>query len=220
MKKLSRTELVKMFRFGANAILKMGDSFENFLRAPVQEILEKASAPPAEETVEEGRGTDDSAATAGSSSSVLSSSHNVTLETNAGYTEMEDKSSASISSLLFEGKNHMKQRKSTGSYRDIASEWKEMSKRTGKDRVVIIDGMPVLKESIGNGEAWTAIPTFTGSASAVAERENGGGAGVKRKRRLIHNQDVSTLARQKKSALRLKTHSSYHSFIVLHDLRR
>lgn len=83
-----------------------------------------------------------------------------------------------VEARVFEGKRH---EKSIESNRDIAKEWSRQERRLGMERVVMVDGHPVLKETIGNNE-WEAVKTFAGKDPRLAEPP-------KRKRSTIEHQD-------------------------------
>lgn len=56
-----------------------------------------------------------------------------------------------VETRVFEGKRHEKA-SGTESNRDIAKDWSREQRRFGMERVVMVDGHPVLKETIGNNE--------------------------------------------------------------------
>ena len=84
-----------------------------------------------------------------------------------------------VESRIFEGKRHSNT--ATTSNRDIAATWSRESRRENMNRVVMVDGHPVLKETIGNNE-WEAVKTFAGTDPRFAEPK-------KRKRKAITHQD-------------------------------
>lgn len=65
---------------------------------------------------------------------------------------------------------------------DIGQEWRELQKRARNERVVIVDGVPVLKETLGLPD-WEAVPTYV-STNQIEKAE-------KRKRKQFENQGVS-----------------------------
>lgn len=86
-----------------------------------------------------------------------------------------------VETRVFEGKKH---EKSSGpeSNSVIAAEWSREQRRVGMERVTMVDGHPVLKETIGNNE-WEAVKTFAGkNIPGLAEP-------AKRKRKQIEHQD-------------------------------
>lgn len=83
-----------------------------------------------------------------------------------------------VETRVFEGKRH---EKSTDSNKDIAKDWARSDRRMGMERVVMVDGHPVLKETIGN-DTWEAVATFAGKDPRLAEPP-------KRKRKAIEHQD-------------------------------
>jgi SWI/SNF-related matrix-associated actin-dependent regulator of chromatin subfamily A member 5 len=107
-------------------------------------------------------------------------------ETKEGAAEAEEEERRWLSEMervetrVFEGKRH---EKSDGgdTNRDIAKEWSREARRLGMERVVMVDGHPVLKETIGNNE-WEAVKTFAGKDPRLAEPP-------KRKRKAIEHQD-------------------------------
>jgi SWI/SNF-related matrix-associated actin-dependent regulator of chromatin subfamily A member 5 len=56
-----------------------------------------------------------------------------------------------VETRVFEGKHHQKSSE-PGSNHNIAKDWSREARRVGMNRVVIIDGHPVLKETVGNNE--------------------------------------------------------------------
>lgn len=83
-----------------------------------------------------------------------------------------------VESRVFEGKLHST---TAPSNRDIALSWTRESRRLGMERVVMINGHAVLKETVGNSE-WEAVKTLAGSDPRFAEP-------LKRKREAINHQD-------------------------------
>jgi SWI/SNF-related matrix-associated actin-dependent regulator of chromatin subfamily A member 5 len=83
-----------------------------------------------------------------------------------------------VETRVFEGKHHEKSRDST---RNIAQEWSREERRSGMERVVMVGGHPVLKETVGNNE-WEAVKTFAGRDPRLAQPE-------KRKKKTIVHQD-------------------------------
>lgn len=84
-----------------------------------------------------------------------------------------------VESRVFEGKAHSTVATSTNSA--IAEDWSREQRRYGMNRVVMVDGHPVLKETIGNNE-WEAVKTFAGRNPSLRSPE-------KRKRAKITHQD-------------------------------
>ncbi|KAA8892577.1 hypothetical protein FN846DRAFT_685643 [Sphaerosporella brunnea] len=72
-----------------------------------------------------------------------------------------------VETRVFEGKRHEKTSEGD-SYRDIAKEWSRQARRMGMERVVMVNGHPVLKETIGN-DMWEAVKTFAGKDPRLAE---------------------------------------------------
>lgn len=85
-----------------------------------------------------------------------------------------------VETRVFEGKNHVHDPKRNTNH-DISTEWTRESRRLGMERVVMVDGHPVLKETIGNNE-WEAVATMAGKDPRLAEPP-------KRKRKEVEHQD-------------------------------
>lgn len=85
-----------------------------------------------------------------------------------------------VETRVFEGKNHVRQTKHI-SNNEISADWTRESRRLGMERVVMVDGHPVLKETIGNNE-WEAVATMSGKDPRLAEPQ-------KRKRKALEHQD-------------------------------
>lgn len=85
-----------------------------------------------------------------------------------------------VETRVFEGKKHVRQTKHISNY-EISADWTRESRRLGMERVVMVDGHPVLKETIGNNE-WEAVATMSGKDPRLAEPP-------KRKRKAIEHQD-------------------------------
>lgn len=85
-----------------------------------------------------------------------------------------------VETRVFEGKNHVRQTKHVSNH-EISADWTRESRRLGMERVVMVDGHPVLKETIGNNE-WEAVATMSGKDPRLAEP-------LKRKRKAIEHQD-------------------------------
>ncbi|KAL7275407.1 hypothetical protein RUND412_001645 [Rhizina undulata] len=83
-----------------------------------------------------------------------------------------------VQTRVFEGKRH---HKGPESNKTISAEWNKEARRLGMERVVMVDGHPVLKETIGNGE-WEAVKTLAGTNSRFADPP-------KKKRRVMQHQD-------------------------------
>lgn len=106
-------------------------------------------------------------------------------EEDAGATDEEEEKKwlsemEKVETRVFEGKNHVRDIKRNSNH-DISAEWTRESRRLGMERVVMVDGHPVLKETIGNNE-WEAVATMTGKDPRLAEP-------TKRKRKPIEHQD-------------------------------
>lgn len=85
-----------------------------------------------------------------------------------------------VETRVFEGKNHVRQTKHI-SNNEISADWTRESRRLGMERVVMVDGHPVLKETIGNNE-WEAVATLSGKDPRLAEPP-------KKKRKALEHQD-------------------------------
>ncbi|RPB07924.1 hypothetical protein P167DRAFT_529339 [Morchella conica CCBAS932] len=85
-----------------------------------------------------------------------------------------------VETRVFEGKNHVRNTQRDSNH-EISAEWTRESRRLGMERVVMVDGHPVLKETIGNN-AWEAVATLSGKDPRLAEPP-------KRKRRAMDHQD-------------------------------
>ncbi|KAF8241251.1 hypothetical protein K440DRAFT_646127, partial [Wilcoxina mikolae CBS 423.85] len=84
-----------------------------------------------------------------------------------------------VESRVFEGKIHSSSQPSSN--RDIAQSWSRESRRLGMERVVMINGHAVLKETVGNAP-WEAVKTLAGSDPRFAEPP-------KKKRATFNHQD-------------------------------
>ncbi|KAI8799742.1 P-loop containing nucleoside triphosphate hydrolase protein [Cladochytrium replicatum] len=194
---LSRSELMKMLRFGAKAILRMGNSFEEFLKADIESILEAASkaaktlegaaaqensvdddndgsgksgSETAVESMEEGESGNrrQSNITRTTGTVVLDSKHNIILE----QTELNlDDFGAAEEDV--DAQTRLMQKKVSSKperYSEIARAWAELTRqnRSRTQRVVDVDGHPVLRETIAgpNGGRWEAVPTYVSSLTA------------------------------------------------------
>ncbi|KAL3427367.1 Chromatin structure-remodeling complex subunit snf21 [Phlyctema vagabunda] len=78
-------------------------------------------------------------------------------------TEMEK-----VEASVFEGKKMNRGIRASGSYNEIAQEWRKEDRRIGKNTTVMIDGFAVSKESL-NCAQWEAVPTLAGKDPRLAE---------------------------------------------------
>ena len=89
-----------------------------------------------------------------------------------------------VESRVFQGKTYNKSRDVGNNYGDISEEWSRESRRIGKNTTVMIDGIPINKESLECAD-WEAVPTMAGKDPRLAEPK-------REKKPEVVNQEVST----------------------------
>ncbi|KAF8533614.1 SNF2 family N-terminal domain-containing protein [Trichophaea hybrida] len=154
---LSTSQLISLVRYGSRAIARPEISPTDMLHWSWDTMVEKCRE------YEEAHSTDD----------LEKGTANSEAAERAWLSELER-----VQSRVFEGRVHTSL---SSTNRDIAQSWTRESRRLGMERVVMINGHSVLKDTVGNAE-WEAVKTLAGSDPRLAEPP-------KTKRASINHQD-------------------------------
>lgn len=155
---LKTTELMDILRKGSSALSRsdVGMDLGTFLNAPIQQILddsrEREGVRDAKMKKELGSSQDASDDTAGAAleidEKVLMDAEEEERKLLAGV--------AQVQSRLFEGKLVKRNQDN----RQIAQEWQELQKRAHIDRTVVIDGITVIADHMGQTVVRVISPSF------------------------------------------------------------
>ncbi|GAA6057817.1 hypothetical protein JCM3770_004290 [Rhodotorula araucariae] len=171
--RMTRSELISILRAGTGALAAKwdgaeADAFTSFRNATFSELCERGRQ----------RDSDKDAEIKVELGEEVSEEERARLEREEEEAEraLLDGREA-IVARKFEGKTY------AASNSDIRKEWEALVKRDSKERVVMIDGHAVAKDSIST-KAWEAVPTITSDAKAAAALAN-----PARKKRKFEHQD-------------------------------
>lgn len=142
---LKQAELLDILRKGSSAISReeTGMDFGRFLNAPIDVILEESRA---REGARDARMKKDLDTEGGSESTVKAEESGQLLQDAEEEERRLLSGVAQVQSRLFEGQVVNRQQNN----QQIAQEWKELQKRARTDRLVIVDGMHVVADYMGD----------------------------------------------------------------------